>query len=73
MNKPTLVGRSSSHFTRVARIFCHELGVEHELRIVGDLMSADAGDYGGNPALKIDGGGSARSPTSSALDPARGR
>jgi glutathione S-transferase len=51
--QPVLVGRSSSHFTRVARIFAVELGVEHEFRIVRDLTSGDAHDYAGNPALKI--------------------
>jgi glutathione S-transferase len=53
MNKPMLVGRSSSHFTRAARIFACELGVEHDFRIVHDLMSADVQEYAGNPALKI--------------------
>lgn len=48
-----LVGRQSSHFTRVARIFAVELGVEHALRPVRDLLSTDAEDFGGNPALKI--------------------
>lgn len=51
--KPTLIGRSSSHFTRVARIFAAEMGVEHTFQIVRDLMSGDPADYGGNPALKI--------------------
>ncbi|WP_394830394.1 glutathione S-transferase domain-containing protein [Pendulispora rubella] len=51
--KPVIVGRSSSHFTRVARIFAAELGVACDLRVVHDLMSADAADYGGNPALKM--------------------
>lgn len=48
-----LVGRSSSHFTRVARIFAAELGVPCELSVVRDLTSADPAAYGGNPALKI--------------------
>src|SRR5688572_25694129 len=53
MNKPVLVGRSSSHFTRVARMVAIELGVEHDLRIVRDITSADKRDYGDSPALKI--------------------
>lgn len=51
--KPVLVGRSSSVFTRIARIFAIELGVEHSLRVVPDLMAFEAERYGGNPALKL--------------------
>jgi hypothetical protein len=51
--KPTIVGRSSSHFTRVTRIFAEELGVDCSFHVVRDLMSCDPGDYGGNPALKL--------------------
>ena len=53
MNRTTLVGRSSSHFTRIARIFALELGVEHDFQVVFDIMSADARDYADNPALKV--------------------
>lgn len=49
----TLVGRSSSHFTRVAAMFAYELGVRHELLVVRDLLSLDPADYGGNPTLKL--------------------
>ncbi|MDB4943266.1 MAG: hypothetical protein JWP97_2800 [Labilithrix sp.] len=48
-----LIGRSSSHFTRVAAIFAHELGIPFELHVVHDLTSLDASTFGGNPALKI--------------------
>ena len=48
-----LTGRSSSHFTRVVRIFAHELGVPLELIVVHDLMSHDAATFHGNPALKV--------------------
>ncbi|MBL0219796.1 MAG: glutathione S-transferase [Myxococcales bacterium] len=48
-----LTGRSASHFTRVARIFAHELAVPFELDIVQDLTSLDAAAYGGHPALKL--------------------
>ena len=51
--KPVIVGRSSSHFTRVTRIFAAEMGVDYSLEVVRDLMSSDAADYGGNPALKM--------------------
>lgn len=50
---PVIIGRSSSHFTRVTRIFAAELEVAHELQVVADLMSHDPAAYGGNPALKL--------------------
>jgi glutathione S-transferase len=49
----TLVGRSSSVFTRVARIFAEELAVAYAFRVVPDLLSREPGDYGGNPALRL--------------------
>lgn len=48
-----IVGRSSSHFTRVARIFAHTLGVPYELVVVSDLLATDAAEFGGNPALTL--------------------
>ena len=48
----TIVGRSGSHFTRVARMFARELGMAHDFRPVGDLLSLDVAEYAGNPALK---------------------
>jgi glutathione S-transferase len=48
-----LVGRSSSHFTRVTRMFALELGVPHAFRPVLDLRSVATADYAGNPALKV--------------------
>lgn len=53
MSPLELVGRSSSHFTRVARMFAFELGVAHVFRPVLDLTSVDPGHYAGNPTLKI--------------------
>jgi glutathione S-transferase len=50
---PTLFGRSSSHFTRVARIIAAELGVAYTFRVVPNLLSTDPSDYGGNPALRL--------------------
>ena len=40
--RPQLAGRSSSHFTRVARIFAHEFGVDLELLPVHDITATDA-------------------------------
>jgi glutathione S-transferase len=51
--RPVIIGRSSSHFTRVTRIFAAEMRVDYSLLVVRDLMSSNAEDYGGNPALKI--------------------
>jgi len=48
-----LFGRSSSHFTRIARIFAIELELAVEFVPIRDLMSTDAADYGDNPALKM--------------------
>ena len=49
----TLVGRSSSHFTRTARLFALELGVAHRFQPVLDITSKDRADYADNPALKV--------------------
>jgi glutathione S-transferase len=48
-----LFGRSSSSFTRIARIYAAEFEVPYEFRIVPDLMSLEEADYGGNPALRL--------------------
>src|SRR3569623_13339 len=48
-----LGGRSSSHFTRTARLFALELGVPHAFRPVFDMTTTDPGAYAGNPALKV--------------------
>jgi glutathione S-transferase len=48
-----IIGRTSSLFTRVTRIFAHELQVECSFASVPDLMSMDPADYAGNPALKL--------------------
>jgi hypothetical protein len=53
MNQPTITGRSSSHFTRVTRIFAAELHVDYSFNIVRDLMSLNTADYADNPALNI--------------------
>lgn len=51
--RPVIIGRSSSHFTRVTRIFAAEMHLDYSFRVVRDLMSSNPEDYGGNPALKI--------------------
>lgn len=48
-----LTGRSSSHFTRVAAMFAHELNIPFTLEVVHDLASVDAAAFGGNPMLKV--------------------
>lgn len=48
-----IIGRQSSHYTRVARMLALELGVEAPLAPIFDLMSTDPGTYAGNPALKL--------------------
>jgi glutathione S-transferase len=53
MSHLVLVGRSSSHFTRTARIFALELGVPHTFRPVFDMMTLDATAYADNPTLKV--------------------
>ncbi|HEX4340734.1 MAG TPA: glutathione S-transferase N-terminal domain-containing protein [Polyangiaceae bacterium] len=49
----TIVGRSSSHFTRVTRMLAIELGVECSFKPLKDLLSTDVSDYGGNPAMRV--------------------
>lgn len=48
-----LIGRRSSLYTRVARVFSLELAVPLELVQVNDLTSLDPVHYGGHPALKL--------------------
>ncbi len=48
-----IIGRTASHFTRVASMFAYELDVPFRLVPVDDLLSLDPAAYGGNPALKL--------------------
>ena len=48
-----IAGRSSSHFTRLVRVFAHELGVPYTFQPVLDLLSQSDRDYLGNPALRV--------------------
>lgn len=50
---PCLIGRSSSHYTRVPRMLAFELGIDCAFQPVYDLGSRTVDDYGGNPALKL--------------------
>src|SRR5690349_18581083 len=48
-----IIGRNSSHFTRLPRIFAQELGVPLELVPVYDMRALGPEMYAGNPALKL--------------------
>lgn len=48
-----IVGRSSSHFTRVALIFAHELSVPFEFVPIYDMTQIGPEMYANNPALKL--------------------
>jgi glutathione S-transferase len=48
-----LAGRSSSHFTRVVRVFARELGIAYQFHPILDLMAQTRADYFGNPALRM--------------------
>jgi len=48
-----LHGRSSSHFTRIPRMFAAELELALDFHPIRDVMSVDPEHYGGHPALKL--------------------
>jgi glutathione S-transferase len=48
-----IIGRQSSHYTRVVRMLALELGIDAPLAPIFDLMSTDPATYAGNPALKL--------------------
>jgi len=48
-----IIGRSSSHFTRLTRIFAEELRVPYRLVPVPDMKVLSDKAYGGNPAMKL--------------------
>lgn len=48
-----IIGRSSSHFTRIVLIFARELAVPFELVPIYDLTQLDPETFAGNPALKL--------------------
>jgi glutathione S-transferase len=49
----TLIGRSSSHFTRVTRIYAAELDVPHDFSPVFDIASTSQATFGDNPSLRV--------------------
>lgn len=53
MNPTQIVGRSSSHFTRLSRLFAEELAIPYELVVVYDMTALGPEAYGENPALKL--------------------
>lgn len=48
-----ILGRSSSHFTRVVRIVARRLDVPHGFDVLPDILGAEPSAYGGHPAMKI--------------------
>ena len=46
-------GRQSSHYTRLVRLFAHELDVPVALAPIHALLSVDPATFAGNPALKL--------------------
>ena len=48
-----IVGRSSSHYTRVVLLHAELLGLQWSLQPVDDLQGQDPEKYAGNPAMKI--------------------
>ena len=49
----TLIGRSSSHYTRIVSIFAAELGVTCAFEPVFDIKSREAQTFGDNPLLRV--------------------
>lgn len=48
-----LIGRSSSHFTRVTLMFAHELEIPFHFVCIHDLTATESQLFQGNPALKL--------------------
>ena len=53
MTSLQIVGRRSSHFTRITRIFAEELGLSYEVVPIFDMTAQDSAIYANNPALKL--------------------
>jgi glutathione S-transferase len=53
MSTLSIFGRSSSHYTRCARIFAHEFGLAYHFEPITNLLSTNSADYAGNPALRL--------------------
>ncbi|MCC5857818.1 MAG: glutathione S-transferase N-terminal domain-containing protein [Ectothiorhodospiraceae bacterium] len=50
---PEIIGRQSSHYTRLVRIFAFELELSYQFTPIFDMLSMDRSTYAGNPALKL--------------------
>jgi len=48
-----IIGRHTSHFTRLPLIVAHELGSDYEFTPIYDLMDLDAASYGSHPGLRL--------------------
>lgn len=48
-----IIGRQSSHYTRLVRIFAEESALSYRFTPIFDLMSHDSSMFAGNPALKL--------------------
>jgi len=53
MTSLQIVGRRSSHFTRIARIFAEELGLSYDVVPIYDMTAKSPETYADNPALKL--------------------
>lgn len=53
MTQLQIVGRRSSHYTRLTRIFAEELGIAHEIVPIYDMTERAPQIYADNPALKL--------------------
>ena len=53
MTSLQIVGRRSSHFTRVTRMFAEELGLAYDIVPIHDMTDRDPAIYADNPALKL--------------------
>lgn len=53
MTSLQIVGRRSSHFTRIARIFAEELGLSYDIVPIYDMTAQSSAIYANNPALKL--------------------
>ncbi len=53
MTSLQIVGRRSSHFTRLTRIFAEELGLSYDVVPIYDMTAQDSAIYANNPALKL--------------------
>jgi glutathione S-transferase len=53
MSSLQIVGRRSSHFTRITRIFAEELGSPYEIVPIYDMTAQDPAVYANNPALRL--------------------